>query len=151
LNENSALGFYDPQRLVYEHEIITFMLFKANVSLLSGVDAMFSFSIASPRVIVSELEFVLQTTFFFPTFDDSIRFFTCYTLPVLSFHFYVSAFGIRVWIAIVLSGILLAAFLKCHIYYNISKKLNFSTWLFYFSIFMEESFSIPSNIGNDKV
>jgi len=51
----------------------------------------------------------------------------------------------------VFSGIFLAAFLKFHIHYNISKALNFSSLLFYFSIFMEESYSIPKTIGKNKV
>jgi len=151
LNEDTIYGNYYPEHLVYEHTIVTTMFLKANVSMSFDRDNNSADDEGRPRVIVSDIELVMQTLSFFPTFDNSIRFFTCYTLPVLSFHFYVSAFEIRVWIAIISSGIVLATFLKCHIYYNLSKAVNFSTWLFYFSIFMEESYSIPSNIGKNKV
>jgi len=100
---------------------------------------------------VSDIDSYIQTSAYFLTFDNSIRFFTCYSYPALSFHFYVSSFQLQVWIAIILSGMLIATFLKCYIYYNISKTLNFSTAMFYFSIFMEESYSIPSKIGKNKV
>jgi len=140
-------GVYDPKVLVYENKIITSMLSKANASMPS----INHLCITCPRVIISDFELEIQTSSIFLTFDNSIRFFTCYSFPVLSFHFYVSAFEIQAWIAILLSGILLATFLKYHIYYNISKTLNFSTVLFYFSIFMEESYSIPSKISNNRV
>jgi len=147
IEEQYHYGVYDPERLVYEHKIVKSMLQKANLSMLSKNQT----CNACPRVIVSDIQLARQTSLFFPTFDNSIRFFTCYSLPVLSFHFYVSAFEIRVWIAIILSGVLLATFLKCHIYYNLSKTLNFCTFLFYFSIFMEETYSIPLKIRNNTV
>jgi len=42
-------------------------------------------------------------------------------------------------------------FLKYHIHYNISKTLNFSSLLFYFSIFMEETYNIPWIVRNNQV
>jgi len=148
LNEHNSIGVYDSKLLVYEHEIITSILLKTNVSMPSEIQQRYESYYSNPRVVVSDFE---KTLSLFPTFDNSIRFFTCYSLPGLSFRFYVSAFETRVWIAIILSGILIATFLKCHIFYNLSTTLNFSTFLFYFSIFMEESFSIPSTIGNNNV
>jgi len=56
-----------------------------------------------------------------------------------------------VWISIISSGNLLPIFLKYLIHYNIRRTVNFSTWLFYFSIFLEESYSIPSIIDKNKV
>jgi len=56
-----------------------------------------------------------------------------------------------VWISVFVSAVLLATFLNCHIYYNISKTLHFPSLLLYFSIFVEESFSIPSIIEKNKV
>jgi len=147
VKEHYLYGVYDAERLVYEHEIVRSMFLKENISMPSKNGA----CAGCPRLIMSDIQLARQTFSFFPTFDNYIRFFTCYSYPVLSFHFYVSAFEIRVWIAMMLSGVLLSTFLKCHIYYNLSKTLNFSTLLFYFSIFMEETYSIPSKIRNDKV
>jgi len=141
INEHNTLRVYDPERFVYERKIITSMLLKANISIFKGPKLR-----SIPRVILSDIDYFIRPLLYFPTFDDSIRFFTCYTLPA-----YVSAFELQVWIAIILSGILIATFLKGHIYYNLSKTLNFSTLLFYFSIFMEEAYSIPSTIRNNKV
>jgi len=152
LNENDEHAAYDSKRLVYEHQIITSMFLKVNISIFASAPYIrYGEYVGGPRVIVSDFTQFKQTWLFFPTFENSIRFFTCYTIPVLSFYFYVSAFELEVWIAITLSGCLLAIFLKYHIYYNLSKTLNFSTLLFYFSIFMEESYNIPSNIQNNKV
>jgi len=147
VNENDKFGVYDRKRLDYEHRILRSILLKANLSVTSE----YNIARSIPRIIVSDFEHYLQPLSLFVTFDNSVRFFTCYSIPALSFHFYVSAFQFPVWIGIILSGILLAAFLKCHIYYNIRKTLNFSTLLFYFSICMEETYNIPSQIGNNKV
>jgi len=146
VKEQYHYGVYNPERLVYENKTVSAMLVKANVSMPKNVTCD-----NCPLVIMSDIQLARQTSSFFPTFDNSIRFFTCYSHPVLSFNFYVSAFEIQVWVAIILSGVLLATFLKCHIYYNLSKTLNFCTFLFYFSIFMEETYSIPSKIGKNKV
>jgi len=149
VNEHSFLGVYHPEQLAYEHKIVTYILSKANVTM----DSRDRYYEACPRMVVLDYEQQILpiSKSVMPTFDYSVRFFTCYTIPVLSFNLYVSAFEIQVWIALVLSGILIAIFLQCHIYYNLSKTLNFSTLLFYFSIFTEESYSIPSNVGKNKV
>jgi len=152
INVHTKKGGYNSKLLVFEHKIIASMILKANVSIYSKAHSHFDESdYGNSRLILSDLQEDLSTSLLFPTFDDSIRFFTCYTLPVLSFHFYVSAFELEVWIAIILSGILIASFLKWHIHYNLSKTLNFSTLLFYFSIFMEEAYSVPLIIRNNKV
>jgi len=52
-----------------------------------------------------------------------------------------------VWISVFVSAVLL----NCHIYYNIRKTLKLSPLLLYFSIFVEESFSIQSIIETNKV
>jgi len=146
INTHNNLVLIDPKRFVYEYKIIASMLLKANVSMSN-----LTYRRGIPPVILSDFLSLRRLSLFFPTFDDSIRFFTCYNFPVLSFHFYVSAFELQVWIAIIMSGILIATFLKWHIYCHISKTLNFSTLLFYFSIFMEEAYSIPSIIRTNKV
>jgi len=152
VNEQRFFGDYASERSGYEHHIVAFLVLKANVSILEKHQRTNCRSCTgTPRVIVSDIEYSIQASSFFLTFDDSIRFFTCYSLPVLSFHFYVSAFEIKVWVAKILSVIVIATFLKFHIHYNLSKTSHFSTWLFYFSILTEESYSIPSSIGNNKV
>jgi len=150
LNEHNSIAIYDPLRSVIEHQVITHMLLKANISMKHEFPIL-PLNRALPRLIVWDSDLVLHPSSLFVMFDSSIRFFTCYSPPVLSFHFYVSAFESKVWISLVLCGILLATFMKFHIYYNLSKTLSFSTLLFYFSIFMEETYSIPSILGNDKV
>jgi len=150
LSEHDTTTLFDAARLTYEIEIVTSLLLKANVSLASKTQRSYG-SKSIPVVVLSDFGEDRLTLSLFPTFDESIRFFTCYTFPALSFHFYVSAFDMKAWISIILSGILIATFLKCHIYYNLSKSLNFSTLLFYFSIFMEEAYSIPSIVQNSKV
>jgi len=152
LNEHNYDGDYHHNHSVYDHEVITSLLLKANLSICERRAKNCRYFTGSPRVIVSDLGLKrMQTLLVVPTFDNSVRFFTCYTRPVLSFYFYVSAFEIQVWIGITFSGVLLAAFLKLHIYHNLSKAIHFSTLLFYFSIFTEESFSIPSVIDKSRV
>jgi len=101
-----------------------------------------------PTVVINDRFNTLQVL---PGFGNSIRIFTCYSPPVLSFHFYVSAFERNVWISVICSSLILAAFLNWHNHYNISSKLNFSSLLFYFSLFTEESFSVPSKIENNHI
>jgi len=127
------VGVTDRANLDYEHEIIMHMLSKVNVSIGTDPVEIYSSHLQLPRVILKDYE---KSLLFFQTFDHSIRIFTCYFSPVLSFHFYVSAFENTVWISIFLSGILLAVFLNYQIYHNISQTVNFSSVLFYFSIFM---------------
>jgi len=148
LNEHNSVGVYDPLRSVIEYQTITQMFLKANISIEFQKSPL---TRAFPRVIVWDFDLEMGPMTFFLLFDNSIRFFTCYSPPVLSFHFYVSAFKKNVWISVVLCGILLATFMKFHIYFNLSKTLNFSTLLFYFSIFMEETYNIPSVLGKNKV
>jgi len=137
---------YDPARLDYEHDILFHILGKVNTS--TGKRPDYSVRHMVPAVILKDFE---QSLLFFPTFDSYVRIFTCHFSPVLSFNFYISAFEKSVWISIALSGTLLAIFLNYQIYYNISHTVNFSSVLFYFSIFTEEAFSIPSIIDNNRV
>jgi len=137
---------YNNKRFVAEHEIVYGILQKLNMSL--ETDKRYFIGYGNPLITIED-NYLCKT--FFPTFDNYIRIFTCYTVPVLSFNFYVSAFDHLVWGLISVSGITLAVFLKCHVFHNISKSLNFSTWLFYFSIFTEEAFSVPLKISKDKV
>jgi len=143
---NMKFTSFDSKKFVAEHEVVSAILQKLNMSLATA-DGYFIFY-DNPMITIKDN--YLCTTFF-PTFDNYIRIFTCYTVPVLSFNFYVSAFDNLVWILVILSGIAIAVFLKCHVFHNISKSLNFSTWLFYFSIFTEEAFSVPLKISKDKV
>jgi len=151
LNEYNRGRFFDTAD--YELKIIKYMILKANASISYGFETheQYLYNIGAPRVILNEVRGYFASLSLFPTFDNSIRIFTCYSPPLLSFHFYVSAFEKNVWTEIILCGMLLSAFLNCHVYYNLSKTINFSSWLFYFSICMEESYSIPSIIGNNKV
>jgi len=150
LNEHDIFAAYDPVQLESEHKIIKYMFFKANISIASRRQReRYGSQLCLPRVIVNSFTYDMP---YFITFENSIRIFTCYySPPVLSFHFYVSAFEIRVWISIIVCGVLLAAFLNFHIHFNISKTLHFSSLLFYLSIFVEETFSIPSILRNNKV
>jgi len=86
---------------------------------------------------------------FSPTFEHSIRMFTCYSPPKLSFHFYLSACDRVMWVSIVLSGVILASFLNLHVYFNISRNFFLCVIIFYFSIFVEESYSVPSKLNNN--
>jgi len=146
--EEYSRGVTDYAGLDYEHEIIKHILLKVNASIKSPSAKMNRHPWTLPRIRVNDFE---QAMLFSPTFESSIRIFSCFFTPVLSFHFYISAFEKSVWISIALSGTLLAVFLNYQIYHNISQSINFSSVLFYFSIFMEETFSIPSKIGNNRV
>jgi len=88
---------------------------------------------------------------FIPTTDTSVRIFTCYAPEFLSFHMYISAFERNVWIMIVLSGIVISTFLNLHIKVSLVSLHNFSSVLFFFSTFTEESYSIPSSLNKNKV
>jgi len=148
--EQNIWGDYDPLSLVSEHEVITYMLLKINASIALhfSLEDRWTDPPVIPIIIINDNSYAL---FMYPIFDSSIRVFTCYSPPVLSFHFYISAFERHMWISIVLVGVVLATFLNLHIHYNINKNLNFSSLLLYFSIFMEESFSIPTILQKDKV
>jgi len=145
--EQYQYNVYDPLLLVTEHEVITKMFSKINVSITSR-SKMGNRYDHIPLILLNNNQHSFS---FFQTFDNSIRIFTCYSAPFLSFHFYISAFEKRVWISVIVTGMLLAAFLNWHIHRNINKKLSFSSMLFYFSIFMEEPYSIPLSIRNNKV
>jgi len=144
---------YDPVRMISEHEVITCVLAKLNASLATG--EMFlkvlhnEYRQTIPLVALKDSPKTSKTIFL--VFDNSVQIFTCYSIPALSFQYYISAFTKQVWICIVLCGIVLATFLNLHIYYNISRKLNFSSVLFYFSICTEESFSIPQSIEKNRI
>jgi len=88
---------------------------------------------------------------FFKVFGNFVRIFTCYSTPVMSFHFYTSAFDKIVWSLIVLSGLIISAFLSTLLCYKIQGVKSFSPLLFYFSIFVEETYSIPSRIRNNQI
>jgi len=57
-----------------------------------------------------------------------------------------------VWISILLTGGFLVAFLNCYIYFALREEVSkFSSFLFFFSIFVEESYNIPSKLEMNKI
>jgi len=132
---NSGTGPSFSSANIPEHEIIRDILHHANATL---ANTRFG---SSGRYTVPEI-FVNHNRYspgYFQVFDNSIKLFTCYKFPILSFEFYISAFPINIWISIGLSGCLLAAFLNLHIHFNLPQSSSFSSLLYYFSIFVEES------------
>jgi len=97
------------------------MLLKLNASIYSK-----GFPPRLPFLTVNNIGY---SSLFFPIFDNDIRFFTCNTVPVLSFNYYVSAFDKYVWISIIVSGIVLAIFWNFHIHFCINKQLKVVSWI----------------------
>jgi len=137
---------------VAEHEVVCGISQKLNMSLAitadKKADNLYFIGYGSPMTMIQNN---YLCTKFFPTFDNYIQTFTCYTVPILSFNFYVSAFDNLVCVLITVSVIALAVFVKCYVFHNTRKSLKFSMWLFYFSIFTEEKLSVRLMINKDKV
>jgi hypothetical protein len=77
------------------------------------------------------------------------NFLSCYSAPVLKFEMYVNPFELELWIAI---GSLLATIVLFIYSYNRSENLSpsFSSFFFFVSILLEESYSVPTALWRDS-
>jgi len=127
-----------------ERKIITNIFRITNYTFVTS----FRDDVAYPMIVVNEQYYTRRS---YELFDRSIRIFTCHTVPVLSFYFYVSAFDIYCWVLIVLCWILLGLFLHCYLHYSQGNQTKFSPWFYYLGVVIEESYNIPSKILDDKI
>jgi len=84
-------------------------------------------------------------------YKREVRMFTCYSPPFVSFHMYISSFDSIIWILLICTGLTLTGFLSLHIRYNTREIKSLAPLLFCFSVFTEESFSIPRKLAQDRV
>lgn len=82
----------------------------------------------------------------YPVRFSGKKFISCYTVPFLSFQFYLSPFRPDLWAGIGVSLALLVSCLTVYVKYVFGDTSIFSPWLFILATLFEETISTPSSV-----